>query len=80
MPRLTKRAEKDLSGLPPRVAAQAQEVFRELDSNPKAGRNLKGKLEGKWAARLGRTHRIIYVVEDGGAVILTIQPRRDAYR
>ncbi|MBU1227415.1 MAG: type II toxin-antitoxin system RelE/ParE family toxin [Actinobacteria bacterium] len=80
MPWLTKRAEKDLAALPPGIAKKAREVFSELDANPKAGYKLMGRLQGKRAARLGRAHRIIYVVEDRGAVILTISQRKDSYR
>ena len=51
-----------------------------LDTDPNLGKKLRGGLEGKRSARLAHTHRIIYVVEERGVIILTIQPRKDAYR
>jgi len=80
LPWLTKRAEKDLEDLPPAVAMRVPEVFAELDANPTFGEKLHGRLQGKRSARLGHTHRIIYVVESRRVIVHTIQPRRDAYR
>ncbi len=80
MPWLTRRAEKDLAGLPPPLASRARELFVALDTDPNLGKKLRGGLEGKRSARLAHTHRIIYVVEERGVIILTIQPRKDAYR
>ena len=80
MPRLTNRARKDLHKLPPVLSDKAQETIRRLDKQPHLGKKLLGPLQGKRSARLGRSHRIIYTLVEGEVVVLTITPRRDAYR
>ena len=80
MPQLTKRAKKDLDRLPQRLSAKAREIIKRLDDQPGLGRKLLGSLQGKRSARLGRSHRIIYTAATGDIVVLTIAPRRDAYR
>ena len=80
MPRLTNRARKDLAKLPPSLSAKARETIKRLDEQPTLGKKLLGPLQGKRSARLGRSHRIIYTLVEGQTVVLTIAPRRDAYR
>ncbi len=80
MPLLTKRASKDLKRLPDRLQEKAKEIIRRLDDEPALGKKLLGHLEGKRSARLGRSHRIIYTAEGGRVIVLTITPRRDAYK
>lgn len=80
MPRLTRRAEKDLDRLPERLASKAREIIRRLDDEPMIGNKLKGALRGRRAARLGRSHRILYTATGGEVVVLAITARKDAYR
>ena len=80
MIRWTRRAEKDVAELPERLAERARSLAGQLEKNPVLGSKLKGNLKGKWSARLGRSHRIIYTVDEGQVTILTVRPRRDAYR
>jgi len=79
MPRLTRRAEKDLADLPDSMKERARDLIGRLDAEPALGKKLLGKLQGKRSARLGRSHRIIYEVEEQVVTILTIAPRKDAY-
>jgi mRNA-degrading endonuclease RelE of RelBE toxin-antitoxin system len=79
MPRITKRAQRDLESLPPPLKAKAEAIIARLDNEPTLGKKLIGDLKGLRSARLGRSHRIIYTVRDEVAV-LTVAPRRDAYR
>jgi len=79
MPRITKRAQRDLEGLPPPLRAKAEAIIGRLDQEPALGRKLLGNLKGLRSARLGRGHRIIYTIRDE-VDVLTIQPRKDAYR
>lgn len=79
MPTLTKRAERDLEGLPDALQAKAHALIDRLDGEPALGKKLKGKLAGRRSVWLGRTHRIIYT-SDPAVVVLTVVPRRDAYR
>lgn len=80
MAKLARRAEKDLKALPEALAVKAKEIIRRLDQEPHLGRKLAGHLQGKRAARLGRSHRIIYTASEGQVIVLTISHRRDAYR
>lgn len=80
MPKLTKRAQKDLDALPRPLADKAREIILRLDREPALGKKLMGPLEGKRSARLGRSHRMIYQLVDSEVVLLTITARKDAYR
>ena len=79
MPRVTKRAQRDLDALPPALTAKAEAIIARLDQEPALGKKLLGDLKGLRSARLGRSHRIIYTIQDEVAV-LTVAPRKDAYR
>lgn len=80
MPQLARRAKKDLDELPRPLSKKAREIIRRLDQEPGLGKKLVGPLQGKRAARLGRTHRIICTVNEGKIIVLTISHRKDAYR
>lgn len=80
MPKLTKRAQKDLDALPGPLTYKAREIIIRLEREPALGKKLMGPLEGKRSARLGRSHRMIYQLVDGHVVLLTITTRKDAYR
>ena len=80
MPKLTKRAVKDLERLPLTMQNKAKAIIRRLDDEPALGKKLLGQLQGKRSARLGRSHRIIYTAQEGRVVVLTITTRRDAYK
>ncbi|WP_420716058.1 type II toxin-antitoxin system RelE family toxin [Mycobacterium sp. 94-17] len=78
MTRRTRRATKDLEQLPDVLLAKAEALIERLQTEPALGKKLKGRLEGKRSLRLGRTHRIIYCIDP--LVVMTIVPRKDAYR
>lgn len=80
MPKLTRRAMKDLEQLPPSLRGKAKQLILRLDDEPSLGKKLVGKLDGKRATRLGRSHRIIYTAQDGEVIVLTVIARKDAYR
>ena len=79
MPRITKRALRDLEDLPPSLREKAEAIMNRLDQEPALGKKLAGALKGLRSARLGRSHRIIYTVRDE-VVVLTVSRRKDAYR
>lgn len=79
MPVISKRAQSDLEGLPPALRKKAEALIERLDEEPALGKKLKGKLEGLRSMWLGRTHRIIYR-SDTTLTVLTVVPRKDAYR
>ncbi len=79
MPRVTKRAQRDLEDLPPSLREKAEAIMNRLDQEPALGKKLQGALKELRSARLGRSHRIIYTVRDE-VVVLTVSQRKDAYR
>lgn len=80
MPELSKRALRDLDSLPDPLRTRAEGIINRLDSEPALGKKLLGALAGYRSARLGRSHRIIYRVTGQGVFVVTVSPRRDAYR
>lgn len=80
MAKLAARAAKDLKQLPEPLQAKARELIGRLDKEPSLGKKLLGALQGLRTVRLGRTHRIIYRADDSGVTVLTVVPRKDAYR
>jgi mRNA-degrading endonuclease RelE of RelBE toxin-antitoxin system len=81
MPKWSKRAKRDLDDLPPAMREKAEALIARLDAEHGLGKKLLGPLKGIRSARLGRSHRVLYEVQDDGtAHVLTIAPRRDAYR
>lgn len=80
MPKLTRSASKDLQRLPEPLRTKAKDIIRSLHDESVPGKRLRGKLEGKRSARLGRSHRIIFTLSHGEMVVLAIKQRKDAYR
>lgn len=80
MPRLTHRARKDLERLPAALLPKAEAVIGRLDSDPHLGKKLLGGLNGLRSVRLGRSHRLLYRLDADGPLVMTVLPRRDAYR
>jgi len=78
--KLTKSAAKSLRRLPDPLQAKAKEIIGRLDAEPHLGKNLRGRLEGKRSARLGRSHRINYTAASGEIVVEAICRRIDAFR
>lgn len=80
MAKLTRRAAKDLAALPLPLRTKAEELIRRRDSEPSLGKKLQGQLAGKRSARLGRSHRVIFIADHGRIVVLTVSARKDSYR
>ena len=80
MAKLTKSAAKSLRRLPDPLQAKTKEIIGRLDAEPHLGKNLRGRLEGKRSARLGRSHSIIYMSVSGEIVVEAISQRKDSYR
>jgi mRNA-degrading endonuclease RelE of RelBE toxin-antitoxin system len=81
MPTWSKRAGRDLEALPLVMQGRAQSVINRLDTEHHLGKRLVGPFKGVRSARIGRSHRVLFEINlDGTAHILTITPRKDAYR
>ena len=71
----------NIENLPPAMRDKAEALIARLDNEPVLGKRLVGPLKGIRAARLGRSHRVLFEMnDDGTAHILTVVQRRDAYR
>jgi mRNA-degrading endonuclease RelE of RelBE toxin-antitoxin system len=80
MVRFTKRGLADLNELPASLRLKAKSITETFDSQPGAGKKLKGALDGVRSIHLGRTHRILYRVDEKGPIVLTINWRKDVYK
>lgn len=80
MTQFTRRARKDFDQLPDVLQTKARSIVSKLDSEPALGKKLKGSLAGVRSVYLGRTHRILYRLEESGPLILTIAWRKDVYK
>jgi mRNA interferase RelE/StbE len=79
-PRLTRRARNDLETLPERVREAVLETLTLIGAEPeRAGKQLVGRLEGLWSARVGN-YRVLYTVEGRGVIVRAIRHRAVAYR
>lgn len=80
MPKLSKRTTQDLETLPEPLRLRAEAIIARLDAEPALGKKLQGALRDLRSARLGRSHRILYRVLDDGVFVVTVSPRKDAYK
>ena len=80
MARYSRRALKDLEDLNEGLREKAKTLVSTLDAQPSLGKKLKGQLEGIRSVHLGRSHRILYRLEEDGPLVLTIGWRKDIYR
>lgn len=82
-PRLTRRAREDLQALPEAVREAVLETLSLIGAEPElAGKQLVGRLEGLWSARVGN-YRALYTIEAGragGVIVRAIRHRAVAYR
>ena len=78
-PRLTRRARNDLEALPETVRDAVVETLTLIRTEPeRAGKELVGRLEGLWSARVGN-YRVLYTVGSGGVIVRAIRHRAVAY-
>lgn len=80
LPSYTHRARKDLEDLPASMRAKVRSLGHQLDQEPAIGYKLAGKLAGHRSINVGRSHRLIYSIEDSGVLIKVIRGRRDTFR
>lgn len=79
-PRLTRRARNDLEALPDAVREAAIATLTLIGADPEGtGKELVGRLEGLWSARVGN-YRVLYTVEGQGVIVRAIRHRAVAYR
>jgi mRNA-degrading endonuclease RelE of RelBE toxin-antitoxin system len=80
---ITPEGLRHLNRLPEKVrGAVLEAIFGSIAENPRrAGKPLRGELEGLFSARRGE-YRVIYEIDDASSVVLVhrAQHRRGAYR
>ena len=77
--RITRRAEKDIHKLSPKLKAKLYDILMEVIAvNPFEGKKLMGDLEGSYSYRLSYQDRIIYSV-DSRARIIYLERARTHY-
>ncbi len=77
---LTRRARNDLAALPAPVREAVLATLTLIGAEPeRAGKQLVGRLEGLWSARVGH-YRVLYTTEGGTVIVRAIRHRAVAYR
>lgn len=78
--RLTRRAREDLEALPETVRGAVLATLTLIGAEPEhVGKQLVGRLQGLWSARVGN-YRVLYTVEWGSVIVRAIRHRAVAYR
>ncbi len=77
--KLSRRAEKALLALDPRLQERVKEAIREISGSPLSGKKLKGEFEGLRSYRLGPL-RIVYRFTKDLLEVVYIEYRKDVYR
>jgi mRNA-degrading endonuclease RelE of RelBE toxin-antitoxin system len=74
--RFTKKAQKDIQSLSPKLKAKAKDILRhKIAHEPTAGKPLTGGLKGYYSVRLSYQDRIIYRIEEGECIVLVVRAR-----
>ena len=77
--KITRRAEKDIAELPPKLKNKLYDILTEVIApNPHEGKKLIGDLEGNYSYRLNLKDRIVYSI-DTHARIVYIKRARTHY-
>ena len=81
--RVTRRAERQLKGLPQNILRRVDAILEQLKHNPRPHGTVKltGQVGSHWRIRVG-AYRILYQIDDQyrRVEIYRIKHRREAYR
>ena len=68
--RITRRAEKDIGKLTPKLRSKLYDILTEVTAkNPFQGKKLLGDLAGSYSYRLSYKDRIVYSLDPKGKII-----------
>jgi addiction module RelE/StbE family toxin len=74
--RFTKRADKDIKKLSPKLKAKLQEILRKrIAVNPFSGKALLGDLKGYYSVRLSYKDRIIYSIHEEELIVMVVRAK-----
>ncbi len=72
----TKKAQKDIQSLSPKLKIKAKEILRnKIAYEPRAGKPLIGSLKGYYSVRLSYQDRIVYRIEEDKCIVLIVRVR-----
>lgn len=77
----SRAARTQVDQLDVRVAEAVLDATTALESDPEAGKRLRGRFEGLWSYRVG-SYRMVYQIRDSGKTVrvAAVLHRRMAYR
>ena len=68
--RITRRAEKDIGKLTPKLRTKLYDILTEvIAKNPFQGKKLLGDLAGSYSYRLSYKDRIVYSIDPKGKIV-----------
>jgi len=78
---LTKKFDRKFSKLDEQLQLRVIKKLRTLESEPRTGKNLKGKFKNLFSVRVGN-YRVFYTIDEKRKVIfiITIKHRKSAYK
>jgi len=79
--KVTRTFEKDFREFDNQLKRRIDSAIRNLQTNPRLGKPLKGELSGKWSLRIG-DYRIIYIIDEDERMVAlySVKHRKAAYR
>jgi len=73
---ITRRAQKDLASLTPKLKKKLREILtNRISANPFDGKKLVGELKGCWSVRLTLKDRIVYTIEEKDRIVYILRAR-----
>ncbi|MDA2937527.1 type II toxin-antitoxin system YoeB family toxin [Acidobacteria bacterium AH-259-A15] len=73
---ISRRAQKDIDALTPRLRAKLQDILRyQVAVNPHEGMKLVGDLKGYWSVRLSYQDRIVYRIDEERQTVYVLRAR-----
>lgn len=74
--RITRRAEKDIQRLPPKLKTKLYDILTEvIAKDPFQGKKLIGDLEGSYSYRLTYQDRIVYSIDSKNKIVYVERAR-----
>ncbi len=71
---LSHKFDRDFSRLEKILQDRVVECLRDLNENPHAGKQLKGKLKNLWSWRVGK-YRILYQIQEDKLLVFAVSVR-----
>lgn len=68
---IKRKAQRKLDRLPKDVKGRVELTIEELADEPRppGARQMTGPMEGHWRVKVGRSHRVVYTVDDDARAV-----------